>query len=95
MVATNSWTGSRVNVKNIFSTGKAEEKTCIKKILRNYIRRKDESKKIETIKLENKAIKQRRDEIEKEMKKLEKEDKNLLQQLTKNIDILKKIGEIK
>ena len=45
MVATNSWTGSRVNVKNIFSTGKAEEKTCIKKILRNYIRRKDESKK--------------------------------------------------
>jgi hypothetical protein len=52
-------------------------------------------KKIETIKLENKAIKQRRDEIEKEMKKLEKEDKNLLQQLTKNIDILKKIGEIK
>ena len=63
--------------------------------MRNYIRRKDESKKIETIKLENKAIKQRRDEIEKEMKKLEKEDKNLLQQLTKNIDILKKIGEIK
>ena len=52
-------------------------------------------KKIETIKLENKAIKPRRDEIEKEMKKLEKEDKNLLQQLTKNIDILKKIGEIK
>lgn len=52
-------------------------------------------KKIETIKLENKAIKQRRDEIEKEMKKLEKEDKNLLQQLTKNIDILKKIGEKK
>ena len=52
-------------------------------------------KKIETIKLENKAIKQRRDEIEKELKKLEKEDKNLLQQLTKNIDILKKIGEIK
>ena len=52
-------------------------------------------KKIETIKLENKAIKQRRDEIEKEMKKLEKENKNLLQQLTKNIDILKKIGEIK
>ena len=52
-------------------------------------------KKIETIKLENKAIKQRRDEIEKEMKKQEKEDKKLLQQLTKNIDILKKIGEIK
>ena len=45
-------------------------------------------KKIETIKLENKAIKQRRDEIE-------KEDKKLLQQLTKNIEILKKIGEIK
>lgn len=52
-------------------------------------------KKIETIKLENKAINLRRSEIEKEMKKLEKEDKNLLQQLTKNIDILKKIGEIK
>lgn len=52
-------------------------------------------KKIETIKLENKAINLRRSEIEKEMKKLEKEDKNLLQQLTKNIEILKKIGEIK
>ena len=38
--------------------------------------------------LENKAMNLRREE-------LQKEDKNLLQQLTKNIDILKKIGEIK
>ena len=38
--------------------------------------------------LENKAMNLRSEE-------LQKEDKNLLQQLTKNIDILKKIGEIK
>lgn len=50
-------------------------------------------KKIETIKLENKAINSRREEIEKEIKKLQKEDEKLLQQLTKNIEILKKIGE--
>ena len=52
-------------------------------------------KKIDSIKNENHAMNLRRDEIEKEMKKLEKEDKKLLQQLTKNIDILKKIGENK
>ena len=52
-------------------------------------------KKTETIKLENKAIKLCRDEIEKEIKKLQKEDEKLLQQLTKNIEFLKKIGEKK
>ena len=50
-------------------------------------------KKIETMKLENKAINSRRDEIEKEIKKLQKEDEKLFQWLTKNIEILKKIGE--
>nr|DAS43142.1 MAG TPA: hypothetical protein [Caudoviricetes sp.] len=43
MAATNSWTGSGANARNIFSAGKAEEKTYIKKILRNCIRRKNES----------------------------------------------------
>ena len=52
-------------------------------------------KKIETMKLENKAINSRRDEIEKEIKKLQKEDEKLFQRLTKNIEFLKKIGEEK
>jgi hypothetical protein len=50
-------------------------------------------KKIESIKNENKAIKLRRDEIEKEIKKLQKEDEKLYTKILKNIDILKKLGK--
>lgn len=50
-------------------------------------------KKIDSIKNENKAIKLRRDEIEKEIKKLQKEDEKLYTKILKNIDILKKLGK--
>ena len=49
-------------------------------------------KRIDSIKNENKAIKLRRDEIEKEIKKLQKEDGKLYKQLLKNIEMLKKTG---
>ncbi len=50
-------------------------------------------KRIDSIKNENKAIKLRRDEIEKEIKKLQKEDEKLYTKILKNIDILKKLGK--
>ena len=45
MEVINSWTESRANARNIFSTGKAEEKTYIKKTLKTCIRMKNESEK--------------------------------------------------
>ena len=39
MVAISCWIESEVCVKRMFLIGRAEEEICIKKILRNYIRR--------------------------------------------------------
>ena len=50
-------------------------------------------KKIDSIKNENKAMNLRRDEIQKEIRKLQKEDEKLYTKILKNIDILKKLGK--
>ena len=50
-------------------------------------------KKIDSIKNENHAMNLRRDEIQEEIRKLQKEDEKLYTKILKNIEILKKLGK--